>query len=270
MSDQEWPDLVSETREIWDRNAGFWDDYMGDENNDFHNLLIRPATERLLGSQPGEQVLDIACGNGNFSRRLAELGAQVVAIDFSETFIARAQARTTAYADRITYRVLDATDRDQLLGLGPGRFDAAVANMALMDMAAIAPLLEALQQLLKPGGRFVFSVMHPCFQSAGTAKMVEQHERDGEIVTQHSIKVSAYITPMAYRGLGIVGQPVPQHYFHRPLSVLFGQCFRAGFALDGLEEPVFDLEQDARRALSWANFREIPPLLVARIRLQEA
>jgi hypothetical protein len=37
--------------------------------------------------------------------------------------------------------------------------------------------------------------------------------------------------------------------------------------LDGLEEPAFGPEQRSSRALSWANFRDIPPVLVARLRL---
>ena len=76
MSTSEWPELTSETREFWDQNAAFWDEYIG-EGNHFHNQLIRPTVERLLAIKPGEVVLDVACGNGNFSRRLATLGAKV-------------------------------------------------------------------------------------------------------------------------------------------------------------------------------------------------
>ncbi len=64
----------------------------------------------------------------------------------------------------------------------------------------------------------------------------------------------------------MVGQPVPQVYFHRPLSVLLASCFRAGFALDGLEEPAFAPGEPAERPLAWANFPEIPPVLVGRLR----
>jgi len=46
---------------------------MGDESNQFHRELIRPYTEKLLDIKEGQTILDIACGNGNFSRRLAEL-----------------------------------------------------------------------------------------------------------------------------------------------------------------------------------------------------
>jgi SAM-dependent methyltransferase len=139
--------------------------------------------------------------------------------------------------------------------------------MALMDMATISPLLRSLSHLLKPGGSFVFSVIHPCFQPPGMTKVAEEDDREGQIATRYAVKVSSYITPAAFKGLGVIGQPLPQYYFHRPLSLLFKECFQAGFILDGLEEPVFDLETDVRRALSWANFKEIPPALVVRMRL---
>jgi hypothetical protein len=53
-------DLNEETRKIWDQNATFWDEKMGD-GNDFQRLLVAPASERLLSLQPGETVLEIAC-----------------------------------------------------------------------------------------------------------------------------------------------------------------------------------------------------------------
>jgi SAM-dependent methyltransferase len=241
MSEEIWSGLSAEAHNIWNENAAFWDDAVG-EGNQFQRLLIGPAQERLLAIQPGEWVLDVACSNGHFARRLAVLGAKVVAFDFSETFIARAQARTTAHTDRIEYQVLDATNRPGLLALGQHRFDAAVCTMALMDMAEIDPLLESLPFLLKPGGRFVFSVSHPCFNSIGIRKIVEEEDRAGEIITQYAIKVVSYITPATGKGLGILGQPKPHHYFDRPLNLLFNHCFRAGFVLDGLEEPAFGLE----------------------------
>jgi 2-polyprenyl-3-methyl-5-hydroxy-6-metoxy-1,4-benzoquinol methylase len=255
-------------RSAWDQNAAFWDERMG-EGNDFVEVLIWPATERLLELRPGERVLDIACGNGLSSRRLAAMGAHVVAFDFSEEMIAYARERTTQYTERIEYLVLDATDEAALLALGEGSFDAAICNMALFDMAEIKPLMRALARGLRPGGRFVFSVLHPCFNSPHMAHVAEMEDREGDIVTIYSVKVFGYISPTVARAVAIRGQPKPQLVFHRPLQVLLGAAFDAGFILDGLEERAFPPDHPAgKNPLGWgANFSEIPPVLVARMRL---
>lgn len=283
MSKSDWPELAGEAQQRWNRNAAFWDDYMGEQSNDFHNLLVRPAMERLLAVEPGDRVLDIACGNGNFSRFLAGLGARVTAIDGSAGMIERARARTRTEglgkeenaarneesAGSIDYRVINVSDSSRLAELGAGVFDAAVSNMAVMDMAEISPMFGSLRGLLKPGGVFVCSLTHPCFQAPYAVRYAEQEDRDGEIIKRFGMKIDRYQTPQPFEGLAIVGQPVPSLIFHRPLSVLLTMCFEAGFVLDGLEEGAFDESVEADRELSWANFREIPPMLAMRLRRLE-
>jgi 2-polyprenyl-3-methyl-5-hydroxy-6-metoxy-1,4-benzoquinol methylase len=260
-------DIHRESNEIWEQNATFWDERGGNDGLIMQRTLIAPVTERLLDLKPDERVLDIACGNGAFARRMAQLGARVVACDVAPTFIERAKARTTQNADRIVYQVIDATDETALLALGEKSFDAAVCTMALMDLPVIDPMLSAVRQLLKPNGRFVFSVMHPCFNSSrGLQRIAEEEDRDGQIVDVYAIKISGYATPETYRGLGIIGQPTPQYYFHRPLNLLFGACFHAGFVIDALEEPTFGADAKPNRPFSWENYREIPPVLIARLR----
>ena len=124
--------------------------------------------------------------------------------------------------------------------------------------------MRAAARLLKPGGRFVFSTMHPCFNSGPVTWLMEEEDRDGEIITTLAVKVSRYIRPSRSRGLGMLGQPAPHYYFHRSLADIFSAAFRAGLVLDGLEESVFDDTTSSPRPLSWANYREITPVLVAR------
>jgi 2-polyprenyl-3-methyl-5-hydroxy-6-metoxy-1,4-benzoquinol methylase len=268
MTTEDLQQAHEETRDAWEQSAAFWDERIG-EGNDFVELLIWPATERLLQLRPGEQLLDVACGNGLYARRMAAVGAQVVAFDFAETMIAHARARTTEHAERIDYRVLDATDEAALLALGEHRFDAAICQMALFDMAEIEPLMRAIARLLRPAGRFIFSVIHPCFNSPHVAHVAEMEDRAGDIVTVYSVKVFNYIRPTMAHAAALRGQPKPQFVFHRPLHVLLGTGFDAGFVLDGLEEPAFaPAPPSGRNPLAWGgNFCEIPPVLVARMRL---
>jgi 2-polyprenyl-3-methyl-5-hydroxy-6-metoxy-1,4-benzoquinol methylase len=263
-SPEELRAITRETQRIWDSKAAFWDERMG-EGNLFWRVLVSPASERLLQVRAGEVVLDVGCGNGAFSRRLAHMGAHVVATDFSPTFLERAQARTTEHADRIEYVLTDATDEAQLLALGEQQFDAAVCNMALHDMPTIEPLLQALRRLLKPDGRFVFSAPHPAFNMPGGSKVGLEEDR-AEGVEGYYVKVSNYLHVPPTKGVGTWGESTPHYFFHRPLSVLLGACFAAGFVLDGLEEPAFRPEDQAPRPLGWANVKDIPAVLVARVR----
>ncbi len=257
--------LTRETRQLWEQKAAFWDERMGD-GNAFQRELVGPATERLLALRAVETVYDVGCGNGVMARQLARLGAQVVASDFSRTFIERAKARGTRFVGEIDYRVIDATDTAQLLALGEGRFDAVVCNMMLQDITTIDPLLRALTRLLKPDGRFVFAVPHPAFNSNGARMVLEQEDRGGEIVETRAMKVANYLDLPPGKGAGMPGEPVPHYYFHRPLHALLGACFAAGFVMDGVEEPAFAPTEGAR-ALGWQSFTAIPPVFAARLRL---
>ena len=133
----DFPEFLDEATEVWDRIAEWWDDQIGGGNA--VQDLLEPITERLLELREGSLVLDIACGAARFARRMASLGARVVAIDHSERFIQRARQRAEGRKDEIECRVLNAADQAALLSLGLKQFDAAVRTMALMDMASIEP-----------------------------------------------------------------------------------------------------------------------------------
>ena len=265
MENADFPHLVAESRDIWEQNARWWDARMG-EGNDWHRLRIAPVVEKLLGVQPGERVLELACGNGQFARRLASMGARVVACDSSAAFLDCARLRTSEHLEQIEYRLIDLTGEENLATLGTGEFDAAVCNMALMDIACITPLLRTVRRTLKAGSRFVFSVPHPCFNTNGTTLLVERDDYQGDGSVTFSVRVSQYRGLTPQKGIGIVGQPQPHYYFHRPLHTLLGACFTAGMMLDGLAEPAFT-SSSANAAPRWDNYGEIPPVLAARLRV---
>jgi 2-polyprenyl-3-methyl-5-hydroxy-6-metoxy-1,4-benzoquinol methylase len=255
-------DFNQEVRRLWDQKAAFWDERYG-EGNEFHKTLIEPSVDRLLGIQPDELVLDVGTGNGAFARWLAAHGARVVAFDFSTVFLERARQRTVANAERIEYLQLDATDEQQLLALGIARFDAAVANMVLMDMASIDTLARCLVKLLKPGGRFVFSIQHPCFNSNAVDIFGEAGiDENGEIAEARGVRVRGYLDVPPGKGAGMPGEPNPHYYFHRPLHELFAPFFDAGFAITGLEERGFD---GTEPGLGWGSLIQIPPVLTVRM-----
>jgi SAM-dependent methyltransferase len=224
--------------------------------------VIQPSVERLLRLQPGERVLEIACGNGEFARRMSDLGAHVLATDFSEGMLERARV----HGGEVEYWSADATVEEELFALGePGSFDAVVSNMAIMDMESIEPMVAASAHLLNASGRFVFSMLHPSFNSGDVRPTVEL-DQEGRGTEVYSVKVSSYGRPFSGKGVAIPGQPVEQWYFHRPLWMILEPFFERGFVLDGLEEPLVpDPEWKTGRASH--VFTQVPGVLVARLRI---
>ena len=137
-----------------------------------------------------------------------------------------------------------------------------------MDMPEIRPLFSSLARLLTPGGVFVFSVTHPCFHSAAIERFTEIGEQDaGRHVVHSGVKVSRYLSPFARKTEGIIGQPEPQWFFHRPLSALFRVGFEAGFVVDGIEEPGFPPVETPKAGVRWSDMPDIPPLMIVRMKL---
>ncbi len=228
--------INQEVRAIWNTNAAFWDSRMG-EGNDFHKILIEPNQLDLLDIKKGDYILDIACGNGQFARKMTETGARVIAIDFCDELIKIAQSKPLA--DKIEYKVIDVTDAKDLGKLKKHKFDSIVCTMALMDIEKIEPLIRFLPKILKDNGKFVFSILHPSFNSGDITLMHEHSDVPGKPHHSYFVKVRNYLVSRKYKGIAMRGQPKLQYYFHRPLSEILNLCFNNGFYMNGLREPSF-------------------------------
>lgn len=176
--------------------------------------------------------------------------------------IENAKKRCEDYLNNIDFNVIDATKYDEIIKLNKyGLYDKAVSNMAIMDIADIVPLFKVVNELLKVNGEFVFSTIHPCFQPPCMRKIVETEDVGNEVLVRKGIQLFEYIKPRSFEGIGIANQPVPQIYYHRPLSVLLKMCFDAGFVMNGLAEPVFE-DKDNSNKFNWCV---IPPVIIIRL-----
>ncbi len=132
-------------------------------------LLLNPAIFGLLGDVGGRWVLDAGCGQGYLSRLLAERGASVVGVDASRRLLDHAEALEARRAQGISYRQRDLSR----LGDVGGPFDAVVANMVFLDIADWRPALANCVDALGPGGRLVYSLLHPCWVSGASSRWPE-------------------------------------------------------------------------------------------------
>ncbi len=121
-----------------------WNSSRYAENARFVSDLGAPVLE-LLNPQPGERILDLACGDGVLTKKIASAGAQVLGVDGSDDMVA------AALKNGIDARVTDAYelrfDRE---------FDAVFSNAALHWMKRDPDLvIKGVRRALKPKGRFV-------------------------------------------------------------------------------------------------------------------
>ena len=134
--------------------------FAAESGGDIQRFIIAPAMIEAIGSVSGKHVLDLYCGAGYLSRKLAALGANVTAVDSSERLIGIAQEITRRENDGIRYAIAEPTD---LSVIEDSTFDEIVCNMGLMVTRDLAGTIAELARLVKLGGRFIFSVLHPCF-----------------------------------------------------------------------------------------------------------
>jgi 2-polyprenyl-3-methyl-5-hydroxy-6-metoxy-1,4-benzoquinol methylase len=126
----------------------------------WRSLVEEYSFLKLIGDLNGKRVIDLACGEGFFTRKLKLCGAQsVVGTDISREMIALAIAQEAKDPLGIEYRVEDARDA------GPSMdFDVAVSAWLLVyahDRDELAAMCRGLARQLKPGGRFVTFTTNP-------------------------------------------------------------------------------------------------------------
>lgn len=216
----------------WDGIARWLDGQHGDTGDLWHRALIDPPVLALIGDVQGLDVIDVACGNGYLTRKLARQGARLTAVDASSASLELAQARDASEPLGIIYHVRDAAWLD---GIEAGRFDLAVCNMALMDIADAAGAIREISRVLKPAGRFVASLSHPCFQTVGGSAWLIEQSDDATTVSR---RVSRY--RQVTQGPEPWRTPNGLHTttsYHRPLAWYFRAFKAAGFAVTAFEEP---------------------------------
>ncbi len=259
------PADVAATDMGWDHVAKWYDRLLEERTSDLYAEVVLPGTLGLLGNIEGKRVLDVACGQGQLCRLLAERGGELTGLDAAPRLIDFARSRGPA---DIAYHVGDARAIDAKLQ----GFDRATCVMALMNIEPFAPVVEGIAQALRVGGSAVLVVLHPGFR-------VPKHSDwawDGTI--RQSRRVWAYLSdrqiPVTMNpGAASSGaEEVTTWTYHRPVQAYFNALADAGLAVERVEEwashrrsepgPRAEAEDRARR--------EIPMFLAIRARRLES
>ncbi len=208
----------------WADAAEVWVDFVR-KGKDFHrDELNNPATFKLIGDVKGQFVLDLACGEGYNTRILARKGARVIGVDFSGELVQLAKEKEAEDKLGIRYHVADAAD----LSMFPcRRFNLVTCFMALQDIRDYRSAVAEVARILKKGGRFVFSITHPCF---------EMVSHKGFRVSTNERYFEAAEDNIQWRMERLV-KPFETTSFHRTLTDYFHVLNECGFVVRRLVEP---------------------------------
>jgi len=210
----------------WNKVAGWYDKHVGSKGSDFHQQIVLPGAIKLLAPKKDEKIIDVACGQGVFCRKLAELGVETYGIDLSKKLIDLAKQ----HSKNINYSVDDATT---LSSFQAETFDAASCHLAIQNIDPLDKVMAAVGRILKPGGRFLIVMNHPCFRIPrqtgwGTDEQRKlQYRRVDSYLTE--LKIPIKMHPGA-------APDIHTWSFHRPLTRYFEELHKNGLAVTRLEE----------------------------------
>ena len=242
-------------RADWGEVAGWYDQLVGESGSEYHREVVIPGTLRLLALQSGDPVIDIACGQGVLCRSMHERGANVTGVDAAPQLIAAARARGPA---EIRYEVGDARE---LTFLPANQFAAAACMLAIQNIHPIQPVFQGVSRLLRPGGRFVLVMTHPCFRGPKETSW----GWDDQQKVQYR-RVDRYLLPRKTPIVMHPGKDPSAHTwtFHKPIEAYVKSLRNAGLLIDAMEEwPSHKTSTSGPRAPAENLARKEIPLFMA-------
>jgi len=219
---------VPKMQATYDAIAAWYDAQMRDADGllPFHELAIAALLD-LAGEVRGQEICDLACGQGIVARELARRGARVTGVDLSQPLLEIARREEELVPLGITYLRDDAHALSSLPG---DSFDLVTCNLALMDIPDLEATLIAVRRVLRAGGAFVFAITHPCLIPPGSRWTDESEGGPGRHVRGY-FNEGYSVPPYAPGVRGRVGT------HHRTLATYLNALVGAGITLDRIAEP---------------------------------
>jgi len=190
-----------------------------------------------LAPQPGERILDLGCGDGQLTRRIAATGALMTAIDASPEMAAAARERGIA-ADHGSAETLPYPDQ---------AFDAVFSNAVLHWVRGQDEMMQQVRRVLRTGGRFVAEM-------GGHGNIAAIRIAFAAILTRHGFATlgdrgNYYPTPEAYaRRLENHGFTV-QRMIHFPRPTMLGEAGMQGWLRIFCRGVLSELPEDLRETV---------------------
>ncbi len=242
----------------WGGVSDWYDAHLETSPDSYQEKVIAPNLLRILGITKGMRVLDIACGQGFFSRKFAGAGARVAGADISKELIERAKKHGSA----IEYYAAPA---HKLPFAESASFDAATIVLAIQNIEDMRATFAEAHRALKPGGRLVLVLNHPAFR-------IPKRSSWGYDDAAHAQyrRIDAYLSPSIEKidmhpGVKNSEQTVS---YHRSLQDFFKVLAKTGFSVARLEEWISHKKSQAgpRQKAEDTARKEIPLFLMLEAR----
>jgi ubiquinone/menaquinone biosynthesis C-methylase UbiE len=243
----------------WGEVASWYDKHLMQNKDTYHQKVVFPGVLRLLGDSKGLRVLDLACGQGQFSQIVREKGAFVTGVDVGSELIEIAKKHNTSIKDTHTHKVdFFVSSADDLYMCKDNSFDKVVCILALQNIENLHGVCKEVSRVLKKGGSFIFVVNHPAFRNPRHTHWgwhegeKIQYRRVDEYMSDSKVKVD--MTPGSAKDKKFTLS------FHRPLQVYVKSLIKQELFITGLEEWVSHKtsENGPRKASEDKARKEIP------------
>lgn len=241
----------------WQKAGKWYDRAVGGEGHYYHQRVVLPGALRLLRLEeiPQPSLLDLACGQGVLARGLPP-GVEYWGVDAAPALIHAARRRGESPRRRFLVGDVCAP-----LPVSKRDFSHAAILLALQNLAEGGKAVANAGRHLKPGGRLVIVVNHPCFrvprQSSWGVDPASnlQYRRVNRYLSP--LKVPLQVNPSRGERSAVAWS------FHHPLSDYSRWLHEAGFCVERLEEWASDKVSEGKEARRENLSRREFPLFLA-------
>jgi len=217
-----------ELRREWEELAPAWIREVREGSNANRLGLLDGPTLLACGDVQGLRILDCGCGEGRFCRMLADRGAEyVLGLDLCGAMVKAAQELQSELEE---YRVADVHD---LNFIGNATFDLVVSYLNQCDLPDFGANNKEVFRVLRPGGKFIVTNLHPMRSAVGGWHRTESGEKL-HVILDHYFDEGE-------RQWQMMGAEFTN--FHRSLSTYVGGFLNVGFSLAGIIEPTVTEKQ---------------------------
>lgn len=238
----------------WNVVANWYNQIVGSQGHYYHQHVVIPNLLQLLNLQPDDSLLDLGCGQGIIAHVIPQI-TRYLGLDLAPQLISA--AKKNIHKPNFEFRTQDVTKPIKNVAY---TFSHACIILALQNMQNQQAALQNAAAHLKPNGKLVLVLNHPCFR-------IPRQSGWGidEKTKQQYRWINRYLNPLKI--------PISMHpgknpsamtwSFHHSLQDYSNMLTQAGFIIEQIQEWTSDKQSEGKAAKSENRARAEFPLFLA-------